>query len=133
MLGGNPPARPGDGSTVGIRRIPRVKLEYQIARPVFVRVVGQYDDDRQDALRDDSRTGLPLLARQPDGSYARLAGAERATLRADWLFSYQPNPGTVVFAGYGSTTEDTDPTLGRRELQRTADGFFVKLSYLFRM
>ena len=125
--------RPGDGSTVGIRRIPRVKLEYQIARPVFVRVVGQYDDDRQDALRDDSRTGLPLLARQPDGSYARLAGAERATLRADWLFSYQPNPGTVVFAGYGSTTEDTDPTLGRRELQRTADGFFVKLSYLFRM
>src|SRR5689334_20159874 len=24
-------------------------------------------------------------------------------LRADWLFSYQPNPGTVLFAGYGST------------------------------
>ncbi|HET7457668.1 MAG TPA: DUF5916 domain-containing protein [Gemmatimonadaceae bacterium] len=125
--------RPSDGSVAGLRRIPRLKLEYQIARPVFVRVVGQWDDDRQSTLRDESRTGLPLLERQDDGSYVRLSGVERGTLRTDWLFSYQPNPGTVVFAGYGSTTEDTDPTLSRRTLQRTGDGFFVKLSYLFRM
>jgi len=53
-------ARRSDGSTVGDRRIPRVKVEYQVSRPIFVRVIGEYDARRQDALRDDSRTGLPI-------------------------------------------------------------------------
>ncbi|PYQ47186.1 MAG: hypothetical protein DMF78_24385, partial [Acidobacteria bacterium] len=49
-----------DGTTVGVRRIPRLKVEYQLSRAVFFRVVGEYDASRQDALRDDSRTGLPI-------------------------------------------------------------------------
>ena len=49
-----------DDSIVGIRRIPRVKAEYQISRPIFVRVVGEYNSDWQDDLRDDSRTNLPI-------------------------------------------------------------------------
>jgi hypothetical protein len=54
------------------------------------------------------------------------------SFRGDFLFSYQPNPGTVLFAGYGSTL--TDPTrLGRASLERAQDGFFLKLSYLFQM
>jgi hypothetical protein len=37
----------------------------------------------------------------------------------------------VVFAGYGSSL--TEPDAFRfRELERVRDGFFVKLSYLFR-
>jgi hypothetical protein len=53
-------------------------------------------------------------------------------LRVDWLFSYQPNPGTVIFAGYGSSL--TEPDAFRfQDLQRVNDGFFVKVSYLFRM
>ena len=38
--------------------------------------------------------------------------------------------GTVVFLGYGTSigSDEFKPT----NLQRTADGFFVKLSYLFR-
>jgi len=50
----------------------------------------------------------------------------------DWLFSYRPTPGTVVFAGYGSGLEEADAFRFRR-LRRVTDGFFAKLSYLFRV
>ena len=52
-------------------------------------------------------------------------------LRTDWLASYEPSPGTAAFLGYGSTTQ---PPAGSRlvDLQRVADGFFVKLAYQFR-
>jgi len=48
------------------------------------------------------------------------------------LLSYQPVPGTVVFAGYGSDMVDQD-AFRFRGLTRTDDAFFVKLSYLFRL
>jgi hypothetical protein len=121
-----------DGSTVGVRRIPRLKLEYQLTRSIFLRAVGELDWDRQDALRDDSRTGLPIVIRDATGVYAPALGHDRRNFRTDWLFSYQPTPGTVIFAGYGNTLQDADPRPDRR-LRRTSDGFFVKLSYLFRM
>jgi hypothetical protein len=124
--------RYSDESLVRLRMIPRVKVEYQIARPIFFRFVGQYDATRIDALRDDSRTEGAILIRRPDGSFRPAAAVERGGFRADWLFSYQPNPGTVIFAGYGTSlngTEFFDP----RDLDRTSDGFFVKLSYLFRL
>jgi hypothetical protein len=56
----------------------------------------------------------------------------RQRLRTDWLFSYQPTPGTVVFAGYGSTLAEDDKAAPRR-LLRLNDGFFVKVSYLWRL
>jgi hypothetical protein len=50
----------------------------------------------------------------------------------DALFSYQPTPGTVFFAGYSSfLTEPRGLQFGN--LQRTKDGFFLKASYLFRL
>jgi len=50
----------------------------------------------------------------------------------DWLFSFRPNPGTVLFAGYGASL--AEPNAFRfRELVRARDGFFVKLSYLWRV
>jgi len=50
----------------------------------------------------------------------------------DWLFSYRPTPGTVAFLGYGSSL--VEPSAFRfAGLSRVSDGFFVKLSYLFRM
>jgi hypothetical protein len=53
------------------------------------------------------------------------------TFRLDWLFSYHPTPGTVAYLGYGSSL--TEPTPFRfHGLSRTTDGFFLKLSYLFR-
>ena len=122
-----------DGSTVGERPIPRLKVEYQVTRAIFFRVVSQYDAQRQDDLRDDSRTNLPIVIRDPDtGVYERALGYSRSNLRTDFLFSYQPTPGTVVFVGYGNTLADDDAwqAPGR---QRTADGFFAKISYLFRL
>ncbi|MGE3275042.1 MAG: DUF5916 domain-containing protein [Vicinamibacterales bacterium] len=123
-----------DGSTVAIRRIPRLKFEYQIARPIFVRFVGEYDGQWQDALRDDSRTGLPLYVRNPGTGTFERAGAQYARrFRADWLFSYQPTPGTVFFAGYGSTLDNPFASPIETRLRRSSDGFFLKLSYLFRL
>jgi hypothetical protein len=122
-----------DGSTVGDRLIPRLKVEYQMTRAIFLRVVSQYDQQRQDDLRDDSRTDLPIVIRDPEtGVYERALGYSRNSLRTDFLFSYQPTPGTVVFVGYGNTLDDDDAWQppGR---QRTADGFFAKVSYLFRL
>ncbi|HEY2376663.1 MAG TPA: DUF5916 domain-containing protein [Gemmatimonadaceae bacterium] len=124
--------RRSDQSTVQIGRIPRLKVEYQLSRAVFVRVVGEYDSSKQAALRDETRTFGPIILRQPDGSFEPALAFASNRLRADWLFSYQPNPGTVLFAGYGSTLTEPD-ALRFRALDRTSDSFFVKLTYLFRL
>jgi len=122
-----------DGSTVGVGRIPRLRVEYQVSRPVFVRFIGEYNSQTQDALRDDSRTNLPIVVRDPaTGLFNASPASQRNRLRIDALFSYQPTPGTVVFAGYGSML--TEPRALRFDrLQRTTDGFYVKASYLFRL
>lgn len=125
--------RRSDGSLVGRRQIPRLKLEYQASRSVFLRAVAEYDARRQDDLRDDSRTGRAVLIRDPaTGLYQPALGFGRNRLRVDWLFSYQPNPGTVLFAGYGATLTEPE-ALRFRGLSRLGDGFFFKLSYLFRL
>ncbi|HEX4575510.1 MAG TPA: DUF5916 domain-containing protein, partial [Gemmatimonadales bacterium] len=125
--------RKTDGSIVGLRRIPRLKLEYQVSRPLFVRLVGQYDAQRQDSLRDDSRTNDPILIRDPaTGRYTRAAAQTTNAVRMDWLLSYHPTPGTVVYAGYGNSLTEPD-ALAFHGLRRTSDGVFVKLSYLFRL
>ena len=118
---------------VGSRTITRLKVEYQVSRSVCFRSVGEYDARRQDSLRDDSRTNLPIVVRdRATGTYARAFGFEHNAFRIDCLFSYQPTPGTVLFAGYGSSL--TEPqNLRFRGLQRTGDGFFLKMSYLFRL
>ena len=121
--------RKSDGSLVRLRSIPRVKLEYQVSRPIFVRVVGQYDGLVVDSLRDDSRSNDPVLILTSTG-YRRAAAIDRGGLRADWLFSYQPSPGTVFFMGYGANYGSSE--FLPNDLRRTADGFFVKLSWLFR-
>jgi hypothetical protein len=121
-----------DHTTVGLRRIPRLKVEYQATRSVFVRVVGQYDSDWHDDLRDDTRTNGALLQRRADGSFARLTSESNNSLRVDWLFSWQPTPGTVFFAGYGATDVGAEP-MRLRNLTRRDDGIFVKLSYLYQL
>ena len=122
-----------DGTTVGIRRIPRLKVEYQLSRAIFFRGVGEYDASRQDTLRDDGRTELPIVIREgATGDYLPAGRSERNRFRLDWLFSYQPTPGTVVFAGYGSTLTEPEG-LRLRALRRDRDGFFLKVSYLFRL
>jgi hypothetical protein len=120
-----------DGSTVHVGRIPRLKLEYQLSRPIFVRLVSQYVQQRTDSLGDDSRTGAPILIAGP-GGFQRSAVQANNVFQFDALFSYQPTPGTVVFVGYGSTMDEPEPFHFDR-LTRLRDGFFAKVSYIFRL
>jgi hypothetical protein len=125
-------ARHTDWSTVSLTRVPRLKVEYQLFRSVFLRLVGQYVAREQDALRDDGRTDRPLLRLdETSGTYVPFTPQVRNDIRWDGLFSYQPSPGTVIFAGYGSTLAD-ERAFSFSDVERRADGFFVKLSYLFR-
>ena len=123
--------RPSDGSAVSQIRVPRLKIEYQLSRPIFIRLIGQYTSNETDSLRDDSRTNEAILIRDPaTGAFTRTARSVSNVFRIDWLFSYHPAPGTVVYLGYGNSLEE--PVAFRfRGLSRISDGFFVKLSYLF--
>jgi hypothetical protein len=95
--------------------------------------VGEYTTERRDALRDDSRTNAPILIFDSGANaYSPATAFGNRSFRGDFLFSYQPTPGTVIFAGYGSTLRDPS-VLGDSQLERAQDGFFLKLSYLFQL
>jgi hypothetical protein len=125
--------RHDDGSTVGRTLIPRLDAEYQITRGIFIRLVGQYDAQYQDSLRDDSRSELPIFIKSTTtGVISRASAATSNVLEGSFLFSYQPIPGTVAFLGYGN--DSYEPlALHFTGLRRQADSFFLKLSYLFRV
>ncbi len=117
--------RAADGSRFSTETIPRVKVEYQVTPSMFLRLVGQYSARSRVPLQD--RLGNPILV-----SGVKDAGSTINEFLMDWLFSYRPIPGTLVYLGYGSTMEE--PRDFRfQDLHRTRDGFFGKVSYLFRM
>jgi hypothetical protein len=116
--------RSTNGSVYANDVIPRVKVEYQLTRAMFFRVVSEYHSQRLDALRAS------------DGRVLYIAGtpsvrSESSRLRLDWLMSYQPVPGTVAFLGYG-TGMDAPQSDAYSTLRRSDDAFFVKLAYQFR-
>jgi hypothetical protein len=118
-------ARKSDGSRFSSETIPRIKVEYQISPPIFLRLVGQYAARSRSALRD--RDGNPMLV-----NGVLDTGETTNEFSTDWLFSYRPVPGTLVYLGYGSTLDE--PREFRfQDLRRTRDGFFGKISYLFRL
>ncbi|HJU88670.1 MAG TPA: DUF5916 domain-containing protein [Gemmatimonadaceae bacterium] len=135
--------RASDGSRVGETRIPRVRVEYQLTRTMFVRVVGQYFADYADDLRESDRSNAPLF-RQVGDQLIRARGfstvderpKEINEFRPELLFSYAPSPGTVLYAGYGGMFSERDAFQFSRDgtngLRRQEDALFLKLSYLFR-
>ncbi len=123
--------RARDGSLFSTQVVPRLRLEYQFSRALFLRFVGQMESRDRSALRDPL-TERPLLRRSASGSFAT-RGATRSLLgRADVLVSYLPSPGTVVYVGYGTGVDATE-TMRPTDVQRTNDGAFVKFSYLYRV
>ena len=119
-----------DGTRLSEQVVPRLRLEYQFTRALFFRFIGQLESRSRDALRDP-RTDAPILERSSAGAWTPIAARQSLLARADWLVQYLPSPGTVVFMGYGNAL---DASLSNRpgDLRPRADGFFVKLSYLFR-
>lgn len=103
----------------------------EAARGSSLRFVGQYRSDDQDAVRDPA-TESPILLRSSSGAFTRSSARAINDLRIDVLFSFRPKPGTVVFAGYGSSFTEAD-AFRFDDLRRVRDGFFVKLGYLFRV
>jgi hypothetical protein len=125
--------RLSDRSNVGLHRVPRLKVEYQVTPSLFLRVVGQYDSNFVDNLRDASRTERPIVIQDSEtGEFSPILASRRNVLQFDWLVSYRPTPGTVAFLGYGSTM--TEPSTYRfSDFSRLSDGFFLKLSYRYRV
>jgi hypothetical protein len=116
--------RTANDSRFSTETIPRVKIEYQMTRAIFFRLVGQYAARSRTSLRD--RNGNAILV-----NGVLDAGTRSNEFTTDWLFSYRPIPGTLAYFGYGSTM--TEPKEFRFSgLERTHDGFFGKLSYNFR-
>ena len=115
--------RRSDGVRSAVTRIPRLKAEYQIARPLFVRVVAQYTATSRVPLMDPS-TGLTLLV--PDGTGGWVPSSQQTSnlLRADFLLSYRPSPGTVFFLGYGNSL--TESRSARVPAPRTHDGRILR-------
>ncbi|MGE0440292.1 MAG: DUF5916 domain-containing protein [Gemmatimonadales bacterium] len=114
-----------DGSRFSSETIPRLKIEYQVDRSIFLRFVGQYAARELTARVD--RDGRPVLSGgTPD------AGSVQNEFQMDWLFSYRPSPGTLFYFGYGSTLNEAE-RFRFQGLARSRDGFFAKGSYLFRL
>ncbi|HKO15686.1 MAG TPA: DUF5916 domain-containing protein [Gemmatimonadaceae bacterium] len=127
---------PQTGTVYRSDHIIRVKTEYQISRSIFLRLVGEYQGHDRLPLVDWGRSGGALLFYDPASRTYRRSGPLRAkAFRTDWLFAYQPSPGTVFFAGYGNSSAPDAFRLNQltETRFRTADAFFMKFSYLFRM
>ena len=113
-----------DDSRFSTETIPRLKVEYQMTRAIFFRLVGQYAARSRSPLLD--RNGNPILL-----NGVLDPGTKSNEFTTDWLFSYRPVPGTLAYFGYGSTMVESRE-FRFSDLERTRDGFFGKLSYLFR-
>ena len=115
-----------DDSLFSTVHLPRLRVQYQLGRSVFVRVVGQYDMEERSALRHPE-SGQPILV-----NGVLEAVRDQGGFQGQALLSYEPSPGTVFFFGYSRIMDGLSGyALGPKRLLQ--DGFFVKLSYLFRM
>ena len=117
--------RSQSGTRFSTETIPRLKVEYQLTPAIFFRFVGQYASRKLDALYDPQ--GRPILV-----NGVLTTPSVDNEFRMDWLFSYRPIPGTLVYLGYGSTLNEPD-AFRFGALRRAQDGFFGKISYLFRL
>ena len=114
-----------DGGRFSLAQIPRVKVQYQFTRALFVRAIVQYNLQERAALRS------------PDGSVLRVGGelsepVDDGELQYDFLISYEPSPGTIVYAGWSRLMEGPN-TYRYGQLTPVSEGLFLKVSYLFRL
>ena len=113
------------GGRFSLAQIPRLKVQYQFSRALLVRGILQYNLQERDALR--SPDGTPLRI---DGELSEPVDA--GELRYDFLISYEPSPGTIVYAGWSRLLEGPE-TYRYSQLSPVNEGLFLKVSYLFRL
>lgn len=117
--------RSRDGSLFSTADIPRLETQYQFNRDLFFRAIVQYDLESRDALRDP-RTEAPILIGGESSEEV-----DRGRFQTQLLLSYEPSPGTIFFVGWSRQMEG-NRTFGLADMERTTEGFFAKLSYLWR-
>ena len=124
--------RPTDGSRVLLQDVAASTVEYQLSRSFQLRVIGQYSINARDSLRDDSRSNLPIVLRDPStGTYSPTKPYDNHQMQLNFLFTYLPNPGTVIYLGYGAVAQRPND-VGRPQLGVVQNDLFLKLSYLRR-
>jgi hypothetical protein len=116
-----------DDSQFSTQSLSRLRTQYQFTKALFVRAIVQYNLQSRDALRD-RRSGQPLvtLEGQP------LNGFERGEFGFNTLISYEPSPGTLMYLGWARQMRGPE-TWRLRDYDRTAEGLFLKVSYLYRL
>jgi len=118
--------RTEDASLFSTQSITRLKTQYHFSRALSARAIVQYNLVDRAALRD-ARTGLPLaIADTPSERY------RHGDFGVNLLLSYEPSPGTLMYIGWTRQMDGPD-TYRIGDLERTAEGLFVKLSYLMRI
>jgi hypothetical protein len=119
-------SRRDDGSHFSTAHIPRLRVQYQFDEAFQARLIGQFDIEERVALRHPV-TGQAVLV-----NGVLQDARERGSFTGQALLQYEPSPGRIFFVGYSRVM---DGAYGLRwadkDLQQ--DGFFVKLSYLFRL
>ena len=122
--------RDRDDAVYSSATIPRLRMQYQFSRALFLRGIFEYAAQEREAPADP-RTGTPL-ARCTDTACSTLSAFGNNDIHLEALLSYEPSPGTVFFLGYSRDMEDPE-AFGFRDLRSRVDGLFLKVSYRFRM
>jgi hypothetical protein len=118
--------RDSDGSFFSAADIPRLRLQYQFSRALRTRIILQYDLQKREALRDPT-TGQPIWIE------GEVAGEEtEGDFLSQLLLAFEPSPRTTFFLGWSRTMEG-DRTFDLGAMETMTEGFFAKLSYLFRL
>ncbi len=110
----------------GFALYPNIRINNSLSlRGLMARLQFQYNLQDRDALKDPT-TGLPLLINDEP-----VAAEKHGSFQGQILLQYEPSPGTIFYVGYSRLMEGEGYNL--RRMDPTADGLFVKLSYLFRI
>ncbi len=118
--------RTADDSRFSTVNLSRARVQYQFGKSVFARFIAQYDLEERDALRHPV-SGLSILV-----DSVLQEATDRGAFQGQALVSYEPSPGTIFFVGYSRLMRGlSDYSLGSKD--PIQDGFFVKVSYLFRL
>jgi hypothetical protein len=103
------------GPLIDDARIVRLRGTYQLTRRLGTRLIGEYSNQFN-----------TLVANPIDQRTVRYASSV--------LVTYELAPASFLFAGYNDLMQDFDhPVVDRAQRIRTANQFFLKLSYLFRL